>query len=142
MTSTRGEDGAGADGPPPLAVAVVVALRALGDLAQLPAGVVDGRLEALLRASLAHRVRTNAGQDGHVPDPAIAVLTACAHLAAGGRGDAYLALRAARDLLPLGAATGPAARAATDTALEGLRRPAPRTATAAVTGRPHPGPAR
>lgn len=60
-------------------------VRALGDLAQVAAGVTDGRLEALLRASLTRHATTSAGQDGRSPDPATAVLTACAHLAAGGR---------------------------------------------------------
>jgi len=105
-------------------VAVLVALRALGDIAPVAAAVADGRLEGLLRASLAQHCSSNGrGRDRGAPDPATAVLAACAHLAAGAREDAYLALRTARDFLPLGSATGPAVGAATDTALERLRQP-------------------
>jgi len=128
-----GGDGTSAEAPPPLGVAVLVALRALGSLAPVAAAVADGRLEALLRASLTRHCSTNGhGHDGHAPDPATAVLTACAYLAAGGREDAYLALRAARDYLPVGSATGPAVGAATDTALARLRRPAQPAVTSGV----------
>lgn len=112
-------DGNGAAGPPPLALAIVVGLRALGDLAHLPAGVADGRLEALLRASLAqHLSAAGPGSSGNDPDPASAVQAACAYLAAGGREDAYLALRTARDLLPRGSAT---AGNGIDSVVAGLR---------------------
>jgi hypothetical protein len=106
---------------PPLGIAVTVALRALGDLAHVAAGVEDGRLEALLRASVAsHRARAGNG-NGSTPDPSIAVQTACAHLAAGDREDAYLALRTACDFLPPELRARPTTE--TDTAVDGLRRP-------------------
>jgi hypothetical protein len=95
------KDGDGVGGPAPLGVAIAVALRVLGDLAHVEAGVADGRLEALLRASLTQHCSTaRRAPDGDTPDPATAVLAACAYLAAGGCEDAYLALRTARDYLP------------------------------------------
>jgi hypothetical protein len=54
-----------------------------------------------------------------------AVRAACAYLAAGGREDAYLALRTARDLLSLGSVAG---GAVIDNVLTGLRAPAERVA--------------
>ncbi len=61
--------------------------------------------------------------------PGIAVRAACAYLAAGGREDAYLALRTARDLLPRGSV---AAGAVIDNVLTGLRHPAERVAASLV----------
>jgi hypothetical protein len=114
----------GGGGPPPLGAAVLIALRALSDVASVAAAVADGRLEALLRASLAQHCATDgSGRAGGTPDPATAVLTACAHLAAGGREDAYLALRTARDFLPRGSVDGSASGAAAEGALEWLRQP-------------------
>ncbi|MEJ2864366.1 hypothetical protein [Actinomycetospora flava] len=118
MTSVRNHGNGVTGPPPPLGAAVVVALRMLGDLDQVAAGVSDGRLEALLRTSLSHHVKTRQGQDGAVPDPAVAVLTACAHLAASGREDAYLALSTARDLLAQAAATGSAHEQPTDLSID------------------------
>lgn len=84
--------------PLPLPTAVGTAMRVLGDLDR-DADVTDRRVDALLRASLTHHVRIRDGQPDPSPDPASAVLMACAHLAVGAREDAYLALCTARDLL-------------------------------------------
>jgi hypothetical protein len=92
--------------PLDLAAAIAVGLRALRDLRDLPAGVEDGRLVEMLRASLAaYRppLRSRSGTDGDTPAAeavAAAIRTACAHLATRSFEDAYLALRTAHDFLP------------------------------------------
>jgi hypothetical protein len=92
-------------GPLELSTAVVAGLQALRNLRDLPLGVRDGRLERMLRATLAHH-RPPAGDD---PGPGAvsgaeaataAVRTACAHLATREYEDAYLALCTAYDGLP------------------------------------------
>jgi hypothetical protein len=87
-------DGALPVSPPGLATAIRSGLEHLTDLRRPPATITDGRVEAMLRASL----------DGpDLPDPSMAaVRTACAHLAAAEYEDAYLALRTAKDHLPRG----------------------------------------
>lgn len=92
-------------GPLELSTAVVAGLQALRNLRDLPSGVRDGRLEGMLRATLAHH-RPPSTDDGARPDTVAAdttmaaVRTACAHLAAQEYEDAYLALCTAYDGLP------------------------------------------
>lgn len=75
-----------------------MALDSLADLRRLDRHL-DRRLEALLRVSLA-AYRAAGTRHRVIPDPGIAVQTACAHLAVGERENAYLALRDAQDALP------------------------------------------
>jgi hypothetical protein len=111
----RRRPGGSADRPHPapleLSTAVVVGLQALGNLRDLPSGVRDGRLERMLRATLAHH-RPPAppeGNPGVAPTEAsmAAVRTACAHLATREYEDAYLALCTAYDHLPRNPAPPP-----------------------------------
>src|SRR4051794_17492221 len=94
QTGTAERPGALPASPPGLATAIRTGLEHLTDLRRPPATITDGRVEAMLRASL----------DGpDLPDPSMAaVRTACAHLAAAEYEDAYLALRTAKDHLPRG----------------------------------------
>lgn len=90
--------------PLELPTAVVAGLQALGNLRDLPSGVRDGRLERMLRATLAHH-RAPSSPDGTTAAPPTeasmaAVRTACAHLATREYEDAYLALCTAYDHLP------------------------------------------
>ncbi|MDD7940250.1 hypothetical protein PHK61_17640 [Actinomycetospora lutea] len=92
--------------PPELGPAIRAALEHLADLTQPPPAVIDGRLDQMLRAAVvAHGARAGRGgaTEGHrlaMAEVAVAVRTACAHLAARELEDAYLALRAAADRLP------------------------------------------
>lgn len=91
--------------PPELAAAIRAALGHLTDLTDPSPAVLDGRLDQMLRSAVvAHTGRAAPpGQDGQRPamdEVAVAVRTACAHLAARELEDAYLALRAAADRLP------------------------------------------
>ncbi|NMO89978.1 hypothetical protein [Actinomycetospora sp. TBRC 11914] len=98
-----GTDRAPQPAPLELPTAVVAGLQALGNLRDLPTGVLDGRLERMLRATLAHH-RPPASPNGSAASPteatSAAVLTACAHLATREYEDAYLALCTAYDHLP------------------------------------------
>lgn len=75
----------------------MIALRVLSDLRNLDRED-ERRIDRLLRASLA--AYRAAGDRGGSPDPGVVVQTACAHLAAGEREEAYFALRAAQELAP------------------------------------------
>ncbi|GAA4924914.1 hypothetical protein EV188_102911 [Actinomycetospora succinea] len=91
--------------PPDLSAAIRAALEHLADLTQPPPAVLDGRLDQMLRAALAAQAArpTRGPGDRHrlaMDEVAVAVRTACAHLAARELEDAYLALRAAADRLP------------------------------------------
>ena len=93
--------------PPELAPAIRTALGHLADLTDPSPAVLDGRLDQMLRAAVvAHTGRVARGAsaaDGQrlaLDEVAVAVRTACAHLAARELEDAYLALRAAADRLP------------------------------------------
>lgn len=92
--------------PPELGAAIRAALEHLADLTQPPPAVLDGRLDQMLRAA----VVSHAGRAARAPandrgrhameEVAVAVRTACAHLAARELEDAYLALRTAADRMP------------------------------------------
>jgi hypothetical protein len=105
-TVTRPEAWRSSGRPPELGPAIRAALEHLADLTVPPPAVLDGRLDQMLRAALAAhagRAARSAATDGHrlaLDDVAVAVRTACAHLAARELEDAYLALRTAADRLP------------------------------------------
>lgn len=102
-----------------LGAAVHSALHALATLRQPPGGgVVDGRVEQMLRRALAQATPTSNDPLGEDPDQALpraqaAVRAACASLAAGELEDAYLALDTARDSLRAAARVTAAGRHAT-----------------------------
>lgn len=104
MTAAARPGAGQAQQPPELAPAIRTALEHLADLTAPSPAVLDGRLDQMLRAAVvAHTDRVTAVRDGHrvaMDEAAVAVRTACAHLAAREFEDAYLALRAAADRMP------------------------------------------
>ncbi|MEJ2886343.1 hypothetical protein [Actinomycetospora aeridis] len=102
---TRPEADQSSGQPPELGAAIRAALEHLADLTQPPPAVLDGRLDHMLRTAVVAQAgrSTRAPGDRHrlaMDEVAVAVRTACAHLAARELEDAYLALRAAADRLP------------------------------------------
>lgn len=87
-----------------LGAAVLSSLHALATLRPPAGGVVDGRVEQMLRRALAQATPTSHDPLGEGPGQALpraqaAVRAACVSLAAGELEDAYLALDTARDSL-------------------------------------------
>lgn len=91
---------------PGLAEAIVLGLRSLSDLTRPPPEVSSGALERILRLAAARHETScdRFAQDARSAEPleqaAVGVRAACAHLSARDLPDAYLALRAALDVLP------------------------------------------